>query len=124
MRIGSSVSLVVSNIYMEYFEKLAVDIADLKPTTCFIYVDDTSVVWPYGLTRLQENLHHLNNFRPTIQFTTEVETSNMLPFLDMLVMKRGSILSSKVYRKSAHTGCYLHFKSDHPQHVKEALFSV
>jgi hypothetical protein len=34
----------------------------------------------------------------------EVEADDTLPFLDVLVMKRGPKLAMKVYRKPTHTG--------------------
>jgi hypothetical protein len=46
-----------------------------------------------------------------------VETNATLPFLDVLFMKRGPKLAKKVYRKPAHTGRYLHFKSNNPHHL-------
>jgi hypothetical protein len=121
MAMGSSLSPVVSNIFMEHFEKLAIDTTDLKPAIWLRYVDDKLVVWPHGSTRLQEFLHHLNSLRPTIQFTMEVETNNTFPFSDVLFAKRVSNLSTKVYRKPTHTGRYLNFKSDHLQHVKRGV---
>jgi hypothetical protein len=36
-------------------------------------------------------------------------------------MKRGPKLATKVYRKNAHTGCYQHFKSNQPHHVKSGV---
>jgi hypothetical protein len=89
MVMGSSLSLVFSNIFMEHFEKLALETAVFKPAIWLRYVDDTFVVWPHGPSRLQEFLRHLNSVRPTIQFTMEVETNNNLPFLDVLVTRQG-----------------------------------
>jgi hypothetical protein len=62
---GSSLSPMVSNMLTEYFEKMAVDTADHKPTKRLRYVDDTFVVWPHGPPRLQEFLDHLNSLRHT-----------------------------------------------------------
>jgi uncharacterized protein (UPF0335 family) len=117
MAMGSSLPPVVSNIFMEHFEKLVLETSDLKPAVLLRYVDDTFVVWPHGPSSLQDFLCHLNSVRPAIQFTMEVETNNNLPFLDVLVTD----LSTRVYRKPTHSGRYLHFKSDHPQYVKRGV---
>jgi hypothetical protein len=47
----------------------------------------------------------------------EVEAANAVPFWDVMIMKRGSKLAMKVYQKPA----YLHFKSNHPHHVKRGV---
>jgi hypothetical protein len=51
----------------------------------------------------------------------EVEANNTLPFLDVLVMKWDPILTMKIYRKPTHIGRYMHFKSNHPHHVKRGV---
>jgi hypothetical protein len=81
---------------MEYFEDIALNTADRKPAKWLRYVDDTFVVWPHGPARLQQFLHHLNSNRPTITFTMEVEANDILPFLDVFVMKRGPKFAMKV----------------------------
>jgi hypothetical protein len=121
MAMGNSLSPVVSNIFMEHFEEIALYTADYKPAKWLRYVDDTFMVWQHGPARLQQFLHHLNNVRPTIKFTMEVEANDTLPFLDVLVMKRDPKLTTKVYWKPTHTGCYLHFKFNHPHHTKRGV---
>jgi hypothetical protein len=72
MAMGSSLSLVVGNIYksyMEYFQRLALDTTEHKPAKWLRYVDDTFVILPHGVDKLHEFLHHFNNLRPSIQFT-------------------------------------------------------
>jgi hypothetical protein len=44
MAIESSLSPIVSNIFMEHFEKLALDSAQYKSSLWLQYVDDTFVV--------------------------------------------------------------------------------
>jgi hypothetical protein len=44
-----ALSPIISNIYMEHFEKLALGSAQCKPLLSLRYVDDTFVVWPHGL---------------------------------------------------------------------------
>jgi hypothetical protein len=63
MAMGSSLSPVVSNIFMEHFEELALDSAQHKPSLWLRYVDDTFVVWPHGPEQLQNFLNHLNSLR-------------------------------------------------------------
>jgi hypothetical protein len=41
---GKSLSPVVTNIFMEHFEEIALDTADYKPAKWIRYLDDTFVV--------------------------------------------------------------------------------
>jgi hypothetical protein len=66
MAMGNSLSPIVSNIFMEHFEKLALDSAPYKPSLWLRFVDDIFVVWPYGPERLYNFLGHLNSLRPSI----------------------------------------------------------
>jgi hypothetical protein len=80
MAMGNSLTLVISNIFMEHFQEIALDTADHKPTKWRRYIDDTFVVWPHGPAKLQQFLRHVNSVRPTIKFTTEVQANDTLPF--------------------------------------------
>jgi hypothetical protein len=51
----------------------------------------------------------------------EIESEAAIPFLDVLVIRKGTALTTKVYRKPTHTGRYLNFNSDHPPHVKRGI---
>jgi hypothetical protein len=103
---------------MEHFEEVALDTADQKPAKWLRYVDEIFLVWPRGPARLRKCLHHFNILRSTIKVTMEVEAIDTLPFLGVLDIKRGLKLATKVYRTPTHTRRYLHFKSNHPHHVK------
>uniref|UniRef100_A0A5S6QWP6 Uncharacterized protein n=1 Tax=Trichuris muris TaxID=70415 RepID=A0A5S6QWP6_TRIMR len=47
---------------------------------------------------------HLNGLFPgTISFTMEKEVQGQLPFLDVLVMREGKHLTTKIYRKLTHS---------------------
>jgi hypothetical protein len=106
---------------MEYFEKLALDSAQHKPSLWLRYVDDTFVVWPHDPEHLQNFLSHLNCLRPAIQFTMEIESDSAIPFLDVLVIRKETTLATKFYRKPTHTGWYLNFSSNHPPHIKRDI---
>jgi hypothetical protein len=56
MAMGSFLSPVVSDIYMDNSEKLALYSAQHKPSLWLQYVDDIFVVWPYGPEWLQHFL--------------------------------------------------------------------
>jgi hypothetical protein len=118
MSVGNSLFPAVSNIFMEHFEEIALDTADHKHAIWLKYVDDIFVVWSHGPAKLQQFLHHLKSLRPTCSFTVEVKINDTLPYLDVLVMKKGHKLATEVYRNSIHTGRYLHFNSNYQHHVK------
>jgi hypothetical protein len=49
----------------------------------------------------------------------EVEANDTLPFLAVLVMKRGPKLAKKVHRKPTHTDRYLHSNFNYSHHAKK-----
>jgi hypothetical protein len=89
---------------MEHFVEIRLDTANYKPTKWLRYVDDTFMLWPHEPAKLQQFLHHLSSIWPTIKFTMNVEANNILPFLDIFIMKWGAKLTTKVYQKPTHTG--------------------
>ena len=108
---GSPVSAVVANLYMEFFKELALDTAPVKPRLWKRYVDNTCCIMKKG--EVEGLLDQLNSVQPSIQLTLEVEKDGMLPFLDSLFQEDGS-LDITVYRKPTHTDHYLDFQSHHP----------
>lgn len=85
---GSCLSLVMANFYMENFESNALNTYHLKHKVWKRFVDDTNVIWPHGKEELTKFLHHLDNISKDIQFTMEEEESNYIPFLDILIIKK------------------------------------
>ena len=117
---GSPVSAVVANLYMEHFEQIALGTALHRPRFWKRYVDDTLCI--LGSEEVDELLLHINQVRPSIKFTVEVEKDGCLPFLDTLITrKEDGSLGFSVYRKPTHTDRYLNFNSHHPKHVKQGL---
>ena len=74
MPMVSSLSPVVSNIFMEYFGTLALDTVEKNPSLWLRYFGDTFVILPQGLDRLQDFCNHINSIRLTFKFTMEIET--------------------------------------------------
>ncbi|XP_072046904.1 uncharacterized protein [Amphiura filiformis] len=118
---GSPVSAIVANLFMEWLEKEAVATAplDCKPKIWRRYVDDVLEIIQKDST--QKLTDHLNSVDPTgnIKFTFEEEDQGKIPFLDTLIVrKEDGSLKLLVYRKKTHTDQYLNFQSQHPLHQK------
>ncbi|XP_054715271.1 uncharacterized protein LOC129224748 [Uloborus diversus] len=122
---GSPLSPVIANFYMEKFEEVALSTAEKQPTCWLRYVDDTFVIWSHGKDELHRFLIHINSQHENIQFTMETENDGKLPFLDVLVSRRddGS-LGHRVYRKPTHTDRYLHKDSNHHPRQKRGVMKT
>ena len=110
---GSPVSPIVANLYMEWFEKNAISTFRYNLTIWRRYVDDTIVALCDSL--IEDFTEHINSVEPAIQFTREEEVDNSLPMLDTLTTRNpAGQLSFTVYRKPTHTDQYLQFDSNQP----------
>ena len=56
---------------------------------------------------VNEILLKLNSFHMNIQFTYEVESNNMLPFLHVLSIRKNNDIETTVYRKPTNKDIYL-----------------
>ena len=102
---GSSVSAVIANLYMESFEEQAITTSPYKPRVWKRYVDDTFTV--LDRESVDSFLQHLNNQQPSIRFTMETESDSRLAFLDTAVSREpDGRLTTSVYRKPTHTDRY------------------
>jgi hypothetical protein len=59
--------------------------------------------------------------RCALQLILEIGSSNMIPFLDILISWKRSVLTTPVYRKLTNIGCYLSYQSNHPPQVKQGV---
>ena len=118
---GSPLSPIVSNIYMENFEVEAIRSAPSPPQFWKRYVDDTFTI--LQSSKKEEFLEHLNSIDQQIQFTAEDRREDgAMPFLDILVSpERDGSLSTSVYRKPTHTDLYLQWESHHPLSSKYSV---
>ena len=117
---GSPVSAVVANLYMQFFEEMALRLAPVAPKLWKRYVDDVFCIIKSGEEKIL--LKHLNSLRDSIKFTMETEESGSIAFLDChLHRTENSKLTVSVYRKKTHTDKYLNFDSHHPVHVKKGV---
>ncbi len=70
---GSPLSPVLANIFMEHFEQNALANSALVPKLWKRYVDDIFAVWSHGKEHLNKFLSYHNNIHPSIKFTIEQE---------------------------------------------------
>ena len=118
---GSPCSPVVANIYMEYFEDMALGPELPLPTKEWKrYVDDVFSIIPKG--QCDTMLQYLNSIDPHIKFTVEQPNKEgAIPSLDTLPKPKGEEISVSVYRKPTHTDRYLDFNSSHLILTKRAV---
>ena len=109
---GSPISAVVADLYMEFFEELALRTAN-KYAFWKRYVDDTCCIVKKGT--VEELLTHLN-MQLSIRFAMEVEKEGRLPFLDAVLQRRddGS-LDITVHSNPTHTGTWTSTHTIHPR---------
>ena len=110
--IGSPVSQVIANIYMEYFESLAILSSPALIKWWFRYVSDVhSATRKDQVNQVEE---HLNSIDPHIKFTIELPGTDELLFLDTPNKPTPNSIESRVYRKPTHTDRYLDYNSTTP----------
>ncbi|KAL9952277.1 hypothetical protein ACROYT_G039507 [Oculina patagonica] len=106
---GSPLGPLMANTFMCGIEE-QLEIQNKMPAFYKRYVDDTLSKMP-NATAACEFLSTLNEIHPSVSFTMELEDNNKLPFLGMEIIKNGTQLDTKVYKKPTDTGLLLHNQS-------------
>ena len=121
---GSPLSPIIANLYMEAFEEKAINTSPSPPSLWRRFVDDTFVI--IKKTQKESFIKQINSIDEKIQFTMEDSREDgSMPFLDTLVTPGpdGS-LSTRVYRKPTHTDLYLQWDSHHTIAAKYSVVST
>ena len=121
---GSSISTLIANLFMEEFEVKALSSCPHPPTLWLRFVDDTFVI-PKA-EQSKPLLQHINKQHPHIQFAVgEPSQQGTLPFLDTLVtIECNNTFTTSVYRKPTHTDQFLHWDSNHFITAKQSVYNT
>jgi hypothetical protein len=124
MAMGSPLSSVLCNAYLEDLESTAIESFHIKPYVFLRYVDDIYIEWPSSECPIEQFLDHFNTQSEFTKFTMEEEKDGSLAFLDVLVKKREGEATTEVYRKPTDSGLFLQYDSNHPIAVKHGIVST
>ena len=119
---GSPLGPLMANVFMCHLEdKLARD--GMVPSLYKRYVDDTLARMP-NTDAAADFLATLNGLYPSLKFTMELPSENMIPFIGIQIIKNGTELETRVYRKPTNTGLLLHFQSHVDKRYKTGLLKT
>ena len=102
---GSPLGPILADIFMVELETTIVPILGNLLHKSKRYVDDIHCV--VKTDSVNEILLKLNSLHINIQFSYEAESNNMLPFLDILVIRKNNNIKTTFYRKSTNNDIYL-----------------
>lgn len=84
------------------------------------FLDDCFILWTKSAQELDRFYIILNSLHPDIKFTIE-KNENKLHFLDILIIKNDTELSTDIYYKETDTKQYLNFTSCYSSHTKRSI---
>ena len=119
---GSPLGPLMANAFMCGIEE-QLEHQNKMPTFDKRYVDGTLSKMP-DVSAATEFLSTLNESHPSISLTMELEENKKLPFLGMEIIRNGTRLDTKVYKKPTDTGLLLHQQSHVDVKYKHTLLKT
>jgi hypothetical protein len=121
---GSPLSSVLCNLFLEDLENRAISSFATKPEVFVRYIDDIFFVWPQTECDISEFRAHLNSQDNSFELTVELEKDGKISFLDILVSRAAGCIATEVYRKPTNSDLYLQYNSCHPKSVKNGIVNT
>lgn len=124
LAMGSPLSGIMADIYMNYIEnKIYNTILNFDGSIkWYRFVDDVLIIYNHNNITIDQILNISNNINANIVFTKEIETDNLLNYLDIAITRTSSKLETAVFRKGTTTSHVIHHDSCHPAEHKQAAF--
>ena len=107
-------------LYSQVSEKMGEETSHHVYTNWRGFLDDCYINWPYGEKKLKELHELLNSLDDSIQLTSETSCKE-LPFLDVMIRKDNTRLTTDIYDKPTDPFQYLPYTSSHPRHTKNNI---
>ena len=122
---GSPLGPNLANIFLRHHERKWLENcpSEFKPAYYRRYVDDIFLLFD-NHDDLEKFKMYMNIQHPNMNFTSEAEENDALPFLDVFVQRIASGFVTSVYRKPTFSGVYTHFDSYIPSVYKSSLVST
>ena len=119
---GSPLGPTFANIFLCYHEGnwLSACPPDIKPSFYRRYVDDIFLLFD-NLDQVERFKAYMNTRHKNMKFTSEIEENDILPFLDIKVIRVASAFITSVYRKPTFSGVYTNYNSFLPLIYKTGL---
>ena len=71
---------------------------------------------------IQEIINNFNAYYSRLKFTCELKTDNVLPFLNLsLIKSQDGTIDTNCYKRNTYSGRYLNFITNHPLQQKIAI---
>ena len=123
---GSPCAPPIAILFLDQFERKALEDATVRPEFMVRYIDDYAGIWTHGEQSLLDFLAYLNSLHQTLKFTLEYSASGQgVPFLDTLVTVEEhdgvTRIETELYIKPMNSGIILHYESAHPMSTKHSV---
>jgi hypothetical protein len=118
---GAPTSSILSEIYLQYLEhNYIINILSKFHIQYYSrYVDDIFIMYNDNITKIEDVLNEFNKLQKKIQFTLEIESNNILNYLDISIIRKDKNLEFGIYRKPTTTSTVIHASSCHPTERKK-----
>ena len=123
---GNPCAPPIAILFLDRFERQALENLEEKPSFFVRYIDDYAGLWTHGQQSLIDFVTHLNSLHPTLRFTLEHSGGGSgVPFLDTLVTvasdDNATKIETELFIKPTNSGIILHYKSAHPTATKHNI---